>query len=396
MEALYKLKKLLKSLEQIKGRHTELISVYIPQGYKIVDVSNQLKQEQGTAVNIKSKATRKNVLSALEKVIQYLKLYKQTPEHGLAVFCGNVSKKEGISDIKLWAIEPPDPLKVRLYRCDQTFILDPLKEQLKEKELYGLIVIDNSDATIGMLKGKNVQVLRHFESIVPGKQIKGGQSAVRFARVREGLKNDWYKQIAERARDLLPSDIKGIIIGGPGPAKEDFYKGGYLITDLKNKVIGVKSVSDANESGLNELLGRSSDILAETAITREKQICQIFLSLLQKESGLVAYGLLSVLKALEAGAVETLLVSEGLEYTEAELKCGCGIIKRFVNPEQELICQKCGQKQQITKERDAIEAFEELAKQHGSKFEVISRDTVEGNQIFQLGGIVAVLRWMLK
>ena len=57
----YQLKKFIKELEKHKGRHTELVSVYIPQGYDIIKVINHLDQEKGTATNIKSAVTRKNV-----------------------------------------------------------------------------------------------------------------------------------------------------------------------------------------------------------------------------------------------------------------------------------------------------------------------------------------------
>ena len=112
-----KLRKLIEQLQKYRGRHTELVTVYIPTGYKIVDVINQLKQEQGTAMNIKSKSTKKNVMGALEKAVQHLKVYARTPQNGLAVFSGNISEKEGVADIKVWGIEPPEPLKTKMYWC---------------------------------------------------------------------------------------------------------------------------------------------------------------------------------------------------------------------------------------------------------------------------------------
>jgi len=120
----YKLKKLIKELEAIRGRHTELVSVYIPTGYKIVDVIGQLKDEQGTAANIKSKTTRKNVMTALEKIIHHLRIFRQTPPNGLVVFAGNVSETEGKEDIRLWSFEPHEALKTKIYWCDQTFLSD--------------------------------------------------------------------------------------------------------------------------------------------------------------------------------------------------------------------------------------------------------------------------------
>ena len=173
-EASLKIKKLIKELEKIRGRHTELVSVYVPAGYNLVDVINQLKEEQSTASNIKSKTTRKNVLGALEKIIQHLKIFKSTPPNGLVVFAGNVSPVEGKEDIKLWSIEPPEKLSVKMYWCDQVFVLDPLKEMVREKEVYGLIVLDARDATIGLLKGKRIVKLKAIKSTVPSKTVKGG------------------------------------------------------------------------------------------------------------------------------------------------------------------------------------------------------------------------------
>jgi len=174
-EEKYRLKKLIKELKKYRGRHTELISVYVPQGYNLNLILNQLSSEQGTAQNIKSKTTRKNVLQALEKIMQELKLHKKTPKNGMAVFGGNVSEIEGRADFRVWVIEPPKPLKIKVYRCDQTFLLEPLEEMILPEYSYGLIVIDNQEAAIGFLKGKSVTCEKEMTSIVPGKYKTGGQ-----------------------------------------------------------------------------------------------------------------------------------------------------------------------------------------------------------------------------
>src|SRR3989344_4953251 len=170
-----KLRKFIRELEQIKGRHTELVSVYVPAGYELIKIIQHLQQEQGTASNIKDQKTRKHVIDSLERAIVHLRLYKKTPEHGLAVFAGNASEKDNKVDIRVWSIEPPEPINVRLYRCDQTFMLDILKEMFEEKEVYGLIVIDNREANVGLLKGNSITEIFKADSDVPGKTTKGGQ-----------------------------------------------------------------------------------------------------------------------------------------------------------------------------------------------------------------------------
>lgn len=398
-EAQFKLKKLLVELEAIRGRHTELVTVYVPAGYSMSDIINQLKNEQGTAENIKSKSTRKNVVDALEKAIQYLKLYKKTPDHGLAVFSGNVSEHEGVSDMKVWAVEPPDPLKVKLYWCDQVFRLEPLKEMVKEKEVYGLVVIDTNDATIGLLKGKSIKVLRKLDSIVPGKTGKGGQSAQRFERVRAGLLGDWMKEVAEQLKELMPKDILGIVVGGPGPIKGKWLDEGYLPTDIKKKVLAVQDTGYADEHGLEELVERAKEVFAQAAVAKERALVQKFLEHLMKNTGLVAYGINSVVDVIEKGAVDTILISEEAPYVRLELEDQRDHgEKRFVRTEEAdkpQTCKICGERMGVMGRMDVIDALKELAEQTGATIEVISKDTREGEQLLALGGVAALLRYKL-
>ncbi len=390
---------LIKGLSEVRGRHTELITIYVPAGLSLSIISNQVTQEQGTAANIKSKAVRKNVLGALEKVNQHLKLYKATPENGLAIFCGNVSEKEGESDIELWAIEPPEKLNQRLYRCDQEFVLDPLKHMVREKEIYGLIVLDKSEADIGTLTGKRIDSLKHIESLVPGKTKKGGWSQARYARVREGLLNDHLKKAGEIATSYFREmpDLRGIIVGGPGPIKDMFYNGDFLPTDVKSKVLGVVDTSYTGEYGLREIITRGEDLLAEASVTRERKLMEKFFTELSKENGLAVYGIKETVKALEQGAVEILLISDSFNWIHAELSCpSCGktaakMLKR--DGGKKVQCPSCGTAMEILKETDGSEKLDDLAEQVGTTVEIISTDSREGEQLHEMGGIAGILRY---
>ncbi len=169
------LKKLIRELHSHKAPHTEFVSVYIPAGYEMTKIINHLAEEQGTASNIKSANTRKNVQSALEKMIQHLRTVGKNPPNGLAVFSGNVAASEGKQDLRVWSIEPPIPLNIRIYRCDKNFVTDILEEMLAEKNVYGLVVFDRRDATLALLRGKTILPLQKTHSEVPGKTKAGGQ-----------------------------------------------------------------------------------------------------------------------------------------------------------------------------------------------------------------------------
>ncbi|MFH1682902.1 MAG: peptide chain release factor 1, partial [Candidatus Woesearchaeota archaeon] len=141
-----KLKRFIAELNSYKAAHTEFVSVYIPAGYDLTKIINHLAQEQGTASNIKSASTRKNVQAALERMIQHLRVVDKTPTNGLAVFSGNLASLEGKQDLRVWSVEPPLPLNVRIYRCDKNFVTDILEEMIVERQVYGLVVLDRRDA----------------------------------------------------------------------------------------------------------------------------------------------------------------------------------------------------------------------------------------------------------
>ncbi|MEW5896163.1 MAG: peptide chain release factor aRF-1 [Nanoarchaeota archaeon] len=353
------LKKLVSELKSHKAAHTEFVSVYIPQGYEMTKIIQHLAEEQGTASNIKSASTRKNVQAALEKMIQHLRNFPRTPPNGLAVFSGNVASMEGKQDLRVWSIEPPVPLNTRIYRCDKNFVTDILEEIMVEHNVYGLVVLDRRDAILALLKGKTIVPLQKTHSEVPGKFKAGGQSAQRFARIREGAYKEHFKKIADYMKDqFLPlgNNLKGIIIGGPGTTINDFLSHDYITGDLKRKILGTKDLSYTEEFGLQELLDKSSDLLAEEEIAREKKSMQQFFQQMVDNPKKVTYGEKETIKAMEMGAVDTLLLSESL-------------------PE------------------DKIFSLEEKAQAKGSTVKIISIETREGVQLKELGGIAAILRF---
>jgi peptide chain release factor subunit 1 len=355
------LREKVNELEVHKGRHTELISVYIPSEYDVNSVQRQLEAEKSTAKNIKSTTTRNNVLDALDKIIRHLKTLKQTPENGLVLFAGNISKVEGQVDLQLWIIEPPQPLKIRMYRCDKEFVLEPLKEMLEVSEVFGLLVMDRKEATIGLLEGKRIEVLQKMTSGVPSKIRAGGQSSQRFHRITEGLTKEFYKRIAEEMKKIfyeMPK-LKGILVGGPIPTKDEFLDGEYLATKLGAKVIGRIDIGDSDESGLKELVEKSRDILVGQEIVYEKKILEKFFETLGEKPDLAFYKEADVRKALQYGAVEMLIISKSFD-------------------------------KKIAKE------FSEMAENIGSKIEMVSTETTEGEQFMNLSGIGALLRFKVQ
>lgn len=357
-----KLEDLVNLLGSIRGRHTELVTVLIPAGFNKDAVVRQLEFEGGMADNIKSKQTRTAVTTAIEKLTRELKMIKTTPPNGLACYCGNVSEKEGQQDIQLWLYEPPKPLNVRMYRCDQVFFIDPLKEMLEVQEVYGLLAIDRQVATIGVLIGKRIEVIRELTSGVPSKVRAGGQSAQRFHRVTEGLAKEFFKRTAEAMKEIffeMPK-LKGFLIGGPIPTKDEFLEDGDLVTKLKEKVIAVKDIGYTDEHGLKLLVEASEEDIAQQEFIQEKKIVQKFFETLGKSKEKANYGFENVKRALERGAADRILVSK-----------------------------KLPKDQQIE--------LEKLAEESGASFILITGENQEGDQFFNLTkGAGAFLRFAFE
>jgi len=352
------LEELLEELKSFKGRATELISVLIPAGYDVNAVQRQLEAEKSTAKNIKSTSTRKNVGDALDKIVRHLKTLKQTPINGLAIYCGNVSMVEGQDNLQMWDIEPPQALKVRIYRCDKEFILEPLESMLEVSEVFGLLVMDRKEATIGILEGKKIELLQKMSSGIPSKVRAGGQSSQRFHRITEGLTKDFYKRIADEMKTLFfeKPKLKGILVGGPIPTKDEFLDNEYLMTPLQIKVIGRKDIGNTDESGLKDLVEASQDILANQEIIHEKKLLEKFFTTLGEKPDFVKYKEEGIKKALQYGAVDTLILSKTLD-------------------------------------KPLMKELKQLANNINSNIEIVSTETTEGEQFEKLSGMGALLRF---
>ncbi|MEW5937137.1 MAG: peptide chain release factor aRF-1 [Candidatus Thermoplasmatota archaeon] len=362
--ARYEFRKALQEIKGIRGRATELISLYVPPGRQISDVMNYLRNEYAQSGNIKSRSTRKNVMWAIESIMNRLRAYRFPPENGVVFFVGTRYSAGDQPEPVVHIIEPPEPFTTFLYRCDSAFYTEILDEMLEEKESYGLIVIDRAEATLGCLNGKRIVPIKTIESHVMGKHRRGGQSALRFERLIENAAHEYFKKVADLARDRFLSDrkIKGILIGGPGPTKDFFVSEGYLHHELAKIVIDTFDTGYTDEYGLKELVRNASRALEGLEIVREKRLLERFFEEARKgDDGLAAYGEDAVARAIDLGAVETLLVSEGFE---------------------------------DIKGRGQMAVLRERAERYGTSIELISQDSEEGDMLVRaFGGLAAILRF---
>lgn len=402
----YDLKRKLEELKACKGRHTELISLYVPPSKQIFDVTSYLKNEYSQSQNIKSKSTMKNVLSAIESIMSRLKNFKQPPENGVIFFVGHKSVGADKTEMVAFIIEPPMPITTFLYRCDSLFYLEPLEAMMVEKEIYGLLLIDRRECTIGILKGNRIDMLKYMTSQVPGKHGRGGQSQRRFERLTEIAAHEWFVKCGEEASEifLAEENIKGILVGGPGPTKQYFVEEKYLHYEIQEKIIDTFDTGYTDEFGLKELVDAASDTMSDLKVSQEKKIMKRFLKEVTKTEGsLAVYGELQIRKALGMGVVDTLLLSESLRKFRVKLTCRtCKYAEMKTLTEDQLEefkgpnCPKCKTPTQMEIEEkiDLIDELSDLAEKTSADVEIISTGSEEGDSLYSaFGGMAGILRY---
>jgi len=405
----FRFQRMLEMLEKKEGRGTELITVYIPPGKQVSEVMSDLRSEWGTAGNIKSKTTRKNVQDALTKVMERLKLFKRIPDNGLVIFAGTIASDQlGVGEMETYVVIPPEPISTYYYRCEHRFMLEPLYELLRSEDAYGILVMDSKEATFALLKGRRADVIREITSGVPGKHRAGGQSSRRFERLREMHLNEYFTRVGRHMTEIFLNvpNLKGIIVGGPGPTKEDFVKGKHIHYELKDKILTVVDTAYTGVEGVKEVVEKSKNFLRHVRFYEERKIVQDFLRHVGHDTGLATYGEREVIQALKNVNVRTLLLSEGVRRARVKLRCrDCGHketrivdldeLEAFEEGLNEVRCSSCGNgTYELVEKEDLIEALVKMADEAGADVEMISTRTEEGEMLLKsFGGIAAILKY---
>jgi peptide chain release factor subunit 1 len=400
----YEFTKVIEELQEYEGSGTQLVTIYVPEDKQISDVVEHVTQEHSEASNIKSKQTRTAVQDALTSIKDRLRYYGNfPPENGLVLFSGAIDAGGGQSDMVTRVLEnPPEPVQSFRYHCDSSFLTEPLEHMLEDKGLFGLIVLDRREATVGWLKGKRIEAVKSATSLVPGKQRKGGQSAQRFARLRLEAIDNFYQEIAEMADDLFVPrrhELDGVLVGGPSPTKEEFLDGDYLHHELQDLVLGKFDVSYTDESGLSELVDSAQDVLADQEVMKDKRQMEEFFEKLHasRDGGAEAtYGFAQTRQNLVMGAVDRLLISEDLRKDVVVYDCDGDeeyeiVDARHATPEHTCSDGSAGE---VVEREDVIEHLMGIAEQRGTETKFISTDFEKGEQLYDaFGGIAGILRY---
>jgi peptide chain release factor subunit 1 len=267
---------------------------------------------------------RQSVLSAITSVQQRLKLYSKVPGNGLVIYCGTIATDDGKEKKVNIDFEPFRAINTSLYLCDNKFHTEALTALLADDNKFGFIVMDGNGALFGLLSGNTREVLHKFCVDLPKKHGRGGQSALRFARLRMEKRHNYVRKVAETAVQLFISNdkpnITGMILAGSADFKTELSQSDMFDPRLQCKVLKLVDVAYGGENGFNQAIELAAEVLQNVKFIQEKKLIGRYFDEISQDTGKYCFGVVDTLKALEMGSVETLIVWEGLETTRIVLK----------------------------------------------------------------------------
>ena len=403
---IFKVKKLIKNLEAARGNGTSMISLIIPPGDQISRVNKMLSDEYGTASNIKSRVNRLSVLSAITSTQQRLKLYNKCPPNGLVLYCGTVITEDGKERKVNIDFEPFRPINTSLYLCDNKFHTEDLSELLMDDEAFGFIVMDGNGCLYGTVQGSNREVLHKFSVDLPKKHGRGGQSALRFARLRLEKRHNYVRKVAEMATQLFVPDgqkpnVQGLVLAGSADFKSELMRSDLFDQRLAKIVVKMVDVSYGGENGFNQAIELSADSLANVKLMKEKKLLQKYMDEISQDTGKFCFMVEDTFKSLEMGAVEDLIIWDNLDinrYLLRNTQTGEEQVLHL-NKEQEkdesyFRDSETGVELETVEKEALVEWFANNYKDYGCNLEYVTDRSSEGTQFVKgFGGIGGILRW---
>ncbi|KIK99750.1 hypothetical protein PAXRUDRAFT_822434 [Paxillus rubicundulus Ve08.2h10] len=402
---MWKVKKLIKSLDSARGAGTSMISLIIPPKDQISRASAMLTQEYGTASNIKSRVNRLSVLAAITSTQQRLKLYHRVPPNGLVLFVGTILTDEGKEKKVSFDFEPHKPINTSLYLCDNKFHTEALSELLESDSRFGFIVMDGNGTLFGTLAGNTREVTHKFTVDLPKKHGRGGQSALRFSRLRDEKRHNYVRKVAELAvQHFITNDkvnVTGLVLAGSADFKTELSQSDIFDPRLAAKVIKVVDVSYGGENGFNQAIELAAESLSNVKFVQEKKLIQRYFDEISQDTNKYCFGVDDTLRALDLGAVETLIVWENLDITRYVLRNAAGeelVVhatkgqdkdrEKFLDKSTGLEMEQAGEPQSL------LEWFAEKYKEFGTNLEFVTNRSQEGAQFVKgFGGIGGLLRY---
>lgn len=397
---IWKIQRMIKNLANARGNGTSMISLVMPPTEDLHKINQMLTNEFGTASNIKSRVNRLSVLSAIKSTQERLKLYNKMPLNGLVIFCGTILTENNKEKKVTIDFEPFKPINKFLYLCDNRFHTEPLNELLISEEKYGFIIIDGNGTLFGKLAGSNKEILQDISVELPKKHGRGGQSAMRFARLRLEKRHNYLVKISELSvKHFITDDkinVSGLIVAGSAEFKQQLTSKDLLDPRLQNKIISVLDIAYGGNKGFEQAIELSQESLGNLKFIQEKNLLQNYMDEINQDTGKYCFGINDTIYALESGAIDKLLCYQDLELYRVKVKNNINEEEtKFLSIETRNTLNL--NEFEILDEELFVDWISQNYNNFGCELYYISNYTTEGSQFCRgFGGIGAILRYPIE
>ncbi|GLC54529.1 Ethylene-responsive transcription factor 13 [Pleodorina starrii] len=363
-----------------------------------------LSDEHGTATNIKSRTNRLSVTSAITSAQQRLKLYSKVPPNGLVIYTGAIVTEDGKDKRVNIDFEPFRPINTSVYLCDNKFHTESLKQLLTESDRkYGFIVMDGNGTLFGTLCGNTSEVLHRLQVHLPKKHGHGGQSALRFARLRAEKRHNYVRKVAELGTALFitndRANVAGVVLAGSADFKTELGQSEMFDPRLQALVLGSVDVSYGGENGFKQAIDLSAEMLDNVKLMQEKRLIQRFFEQISMDTGRFVFSVKDTMQCLEMGAVDTLVVWEELDCDRYELYNSVTNRRTFQLKSStcELHFKEGGVSLEVQSKTPLTEWLAANYKSFGCTLEFVTNKSHESSQFCRgFGGIGGILRYQVN
>lgn len=402
----FKLKRMIKKLQEARGTGTSMISVITPGGKKVSDIQKMLQDEVGKADKIKDRVNRQSVIKAINSVKERLKLYQKIPNNGLLIYCGEVVADDGKTESRMLVdFEPIKAINTSLYKCSNQFETKALEELLTSKEKYGFLIVDGSGSLYGTVQGNSREILLKFTVDLPKKHGRGGQSSQRFARIRVEKRQNYVRKVCENAVPLFITDdkpnIEGLILAGCADFKTQVFESQVFDPRLKKIVCNLVDISYGGEQGFNQAIELSKGCLSNIKLVQEQALISKMYEEINLDSGKIVYGIQDTMRVFLDGAVDKIICYDSipeLRVVVLDTKDQSTTVK-YLTPEQihEFFDPEKHPENNMFQMIEREELVDWLAEHHkdfGSQIEFVTDASPEGSQFVKgFGGLAGFMRF---
>ena len=278
-------------LYEIKQINSTCVSVYYPygKGQETISLLHETKRSD-TLERIELKI--ENKIAELKKNPASVGKFRKT----LCIFGWIKNDKV---NLKVIGVSKKLPY---VYMSSRKPFIKPFNDVLETNYDVLLVTLDQKSAKIQKFHGSQIIQESKLRIDLQGRHKKGGQSQGRFLRARQTKIHVFFKKIANKVKEM-DSNSSLILLGGIGPAKTEFYD--ELNSELVKKCRFVENLSFS--TSMKDI---NATIIHHLYQHRQKYVVE----LIEKYEELVKNRLTAkrndvIYKALEMGAVDTLIVS---------------------------------------------------------------------------------------